>query len=391
MNNNLQTKHYKLFLNISIALVVIGIGTSIFGFIFNPLRAWANVLICNYYFISLVIGASFFAALQSITQSGWSAMFKRITEAISGYLPFAFILMLIMFLLGAGSIYKWTHEDYMKTDELLLHKAPYMNYTFFIIRFILFFGCWIIITGILRKLSIKEDKYGGLEYFNKYELYSKIYIFVLALTFSLGTFDWIMSVDALWTTDIFAWKNFGSAFLHGSAAILLLVLILHKMGYFPDLSKLHLHDFSKYLFMLSIIWGYLWFSQYFLIWFANMPEETIYYSIRNNKEWVGIFHANIIINWLFPFLFLFLNRIARNINALIFTSIVLLIGLWIDIYDQVMPGVTGKNIFGFIELGVFLGFLGIFIFAVAWTLNRASLIPENHPYLKESVLHKNHD
>lgn len=302
MDNKLQHNHFNLFLGISIALILIGVVACIYGFISNPVRTWGNILISNFYFISIVVGAAFFAAIQSVTQSGWSAMFKRIPEAIGGYLPFGALLMLIMFLGGGGYIYKWMHMDYMKTDFLLLRKIPYLNSTFFMIRFVVFVGLWILLGTMLRKFSLKEDKEGGLVYFNKTEFYSKVYIFVLAITFSLSAFDWVMSVDALWTTDMFAAKDFISAFLHGSAMIILIVLILHKMGYFPELSRLHLHDFSKYLYILSIIWGYLWFSQYFLIWFANIPEETVYYSVRNSDEWVLIFRGNLIINWLFPFL-----------------------------------------------------------------------------------------
>src|ERR1035437_2482484 len=162
------------------------------------------------------------------------------------------------------------------------------------------------------------------------------------------------------------------------------------MGYFPKLNHAHLHDFSKYMFMLSIMWGYVWFSQYFLVWFSNIPEETIYYVPRISPEWNTTFLANVVVNWLFPFLFLMNNRIAENMNALITTAVVLLVGFWIDIYMQIMPGVTGKNSFGIIEVGVFLGFLGIFIFAVSRSLAKANLIPVNHPYLNESFTHNSH-
>jgi hypothetical protein len=138
------------------------------------------------------------------------------------------------------------------------------------------------------------------------------------------------------------------------------------------------------------MWGYTWFSQFFLIWFSNIPEETIYYTTRTSSEWRFAFFSDISINWLFPFLFLMLNKIAKNPKTLMFAAIVLLIGLWLDIYVQVMPGVTGINKIGFIEIGTFMGFCGIFIFSVAKTLSRANLIPVNHPYLQESLLHELH-
>ena len=395
--NELQFKVPSKINLLSLVLLLIGIASVVYGFINDPVRTWGNYLICNYYFITLVIGALFFAAIQSITQSGWSAMFKRIPEAIVGYLPVGALLMLIFVFLGSHTIYSWMNESVVKSDVLLQHKAPYLNFTFYVIRAVIFFAAWIFFTLMFRKFSIKEDKLDGdfkdksvMENFNRIEFYSKVFIFVLALTFSLATFDWIMSIDSAWFSTIFAAKNFISAFLNGSAAIFLIVMLLNKKGYFPQLNSSHLHDFSRYLFMLSLIWGYIWFAQYFLIWYGNIPEETIYYTARSNHEWYIIFLSDIGINWMFPFLFLMLNRIARNMNALILTSIVLLIGLWIDIYVQVMPGLTGKNTFGIIELGMFSGFLGIFIFTVSRTLSRANLIPNNHPYLNESILHKLH-
>ncbi len=382
---------------LSIGLVVIGIAALIIGFQSDPQRTWANYLISSYYFISLAIGATFFMAIQYITQSGWSSMFKRVPEAMGSYIPYAAVLMLVFVILGAHSIYHWTHHDAVEADPLLMHKSPYLNIPFFIIRFIVILSAWIFFIALLRRLSLKEDKVGGLQCFTKSEYYSKVFIFVLALTFSLGTFDWVMSIDAHWFSTIFAVKNLISAFFHGSAVITLIVILLHKQGYFQQLNSSHLHDFSKYMFILGIIWAYMWFSQFLLIWYSNMPEETVYYQTRNSGEWGGLFYANVAINWLFPFLFLMLNKIAKNINALLVTAVILMAGMWIDLYLQIMPGSTisetaplGVNTIGFIEIGTFLGFLGVFIFAVSRSLSKANLIPENHPYIEESLMHELH-
>ena len=370
--------------------MVIGIISVVYGLTFNPARAWGNILICNFYFISLAIGATFFMALQSITQSGWSSMFKRVPEAMGTYLPYAGLLMLLFVIFGAYHVYPWTHADPVKHDSILLHKTPYLNMTFFIVRFVLFFAAWIVLTRLLRKYSIREDREGGVTWFQKSEFISKVYIFTLALTFSLAAFDWIMSIDTHWFSTIFAFKNFVSAFYHGAATITLIVILLNRQGYFSNLNDSHLHDFSKYIFMLSIIWGYMWFAQFFLIWYANLPEETIYYVQRMGKEWKVIFLLDISINWMFPFLFLMLNKIAKNRIALFFTAIIVLIGMWLDLYLQVMPGITGKNNVGFAEIGTYAGFLGLFIFSVGRALSKANIIPVNHPYLEESLLHKVH-
>ena len=388
--NNSQFKIPNKLTTISLILIVIGIGAAVFGFINNPLRTWANYLICNYFFISLVIGATFFAALQRIAQAGWSAMFERIPSAMSCYLPYAAGFTLVLILFGSHHLYQWMNSDLLKTDELLRHKSAFLNSTFFSIRAVIILGSWIFFTRLLRKFSLTEDQVGGTENFKKSEFFSRVYLFVLALTFSLASYDWIMSIDYHWFSTLFTIVNLVSSFFHGSASVVLIVLLLHKMGYFPKLNHAHLRDLSKYMFMLSIMFGYVWFSQYFLTWYSNIPEETTYYMIRTNSEWHLTFISTIVFNWLFPFLFLLNNKIAENVNAMILTAVVLMVGFWIDIYMQVMPGVTGHNSIGFIELGMFLGFLGVFIFVVAKSLSKANIIPVNHPYLNESFSHKSH-
>ena len=155
--------------------------------------------------------------------------------------------------------------------------------------------------------------------------------------------------------------------------------------------------FQKYMFIIGIIWAYMWFTQYLLIWYANMPEETVYYQTRISSEWRVLFYGNVVLNWLFPFLFLMLNKIADNKYALLFTAAVLMVGMWVDLYVQIMPGSTmsdtspmGLNSIGLVEIGTFLGFLGVFTFAVSRSLSKANLIPVKHPYLEESLMHELH-
>ena len=375
---------------ISFALIAVGVIALGIGFSTGVERAWGNVLLNSYYFLSLAIGASFFLAIQYITQSGWSAMFKRIPEAMGTFVPVAAVIFLLFLVFGSHSVYHWAHAEEVAKDELLQHKEVYLNLPFMIIRYILFVGSWIVLAYMLRKYSLKEDEVGGLEYFKKSEFLSKIFIFVMAITYTLGTIDWIMSINPHWFSTLFSAKNFMSAFFHAAAVITLIVILLNRNGQLPGLNKYHLHDFSKYIFMLSIIYGYLWYSQYFLIWYANIPEETVYFTRLVQEGWKGLFIADIAINWTFPFLFLMLNAIAKNPKALMFTAVVLMIGQWIDLYLQIMPGITGVNEIGFVEIGTYLGFLGLFMFVVSRSLSKAPLVPKNHPYLQESIAHKIH-
>ena len=270
------SKNFKI---VSLIFISIGIITLIFGFLSNPQITWANYLIVNYYFLSLAMGGAFFLVIQSISQSGWSSAFKRIPEAMMSYISVAAVFFLLIYF-GVHDIYHWSHAEAVASDPLLQHKSVFLNVPFFFVRMIIYFILWIVFIRILRNISLKEDLADHanmdsiLQLFGKSELFSKILIFILAITVSLSAFDWIMSIDAHWYSAIFALKNLVAAFLHGVSIIALIVIILYKRGYFPFLNKYHLHDFSRYIFMLSIVWGYFWFAQFMIIWYGNIPEET---------------------------------------------------------------------------------------------------------------------
>lgn len=372
---------------ITLVLIAFGIFTVIAGFVAGEgVRTWANLLLNNYYFLSVTLGATFWMAMQAITQSGWSAAYIRIPQAMSNYLILSFALWIILFG-GIHDLYHWTHGEAVANDPILLHKSPYLNVPFFTVRFVVFFALWIFLTQRIKRLSAQEDIHGGLSYFNKIEFTSKVYIFVLASSFSLFTIDWLMSLDAHWYSTIYAFKKFVMAFYHGVTWITAIAIILHKMGYLPVLTKTHMQDFGRYIFALSIIWGYMWLSQYLLIWYANIPEETVYYVPRIMSDYKNMFYAELIINWLFPFLFLMWNRVNSNATAMLFVVVVLIIGQWIELYMSIMPNTIESHSISWIEVGTFFGFLGIFIFAIAWSLKRITLVPKNHPYMVESLEH----
>ncbi len=375
---------------ITYGLIGIGIITLVLGFINNPAKTWANYLLNNYYFLSIVVGATFFGALQYITQSGWSAGFVRIHQAISNFYPVVFILMLPILFFGMHDLYHWSHAEAVAHDPIIAHKAPYLNMTFFSIRLVIYFAVWFLMTQVLKRYSLKEDQAGGLKYFKKSEFLSKVYIFSLALTFSLFTFDWIMSIDVHWFSTIFAVRNFISGFYHGVVIITLIILILNQYGYLPFLTTSHLRDLTKYIFILGILWAYTWFSQYILIWYANIPEDTIYYLPRVRGAFVSLFYLEVIINWLLPFLVLMSNKLATNKTVLFVLGIILVIGQWIDLYEQIIVGSYGKLEINYIEVGTFLGFLGLFALVVALSLEKHPLIAKNHPYLTESTEHHEH-
>ncbi|WP_321289254.1 hypothetical protein [uncultured Sunxiuqinia sp.] len=371
---------------LSFGFIAIGVIAFVIGLITDPTRAWANYLLNNFYFVSLAVGAAFFVAIQYITQSGWSAMFKRVPEAMAAYLPFAAVLFILL-IFGMHHLYEWSHEETLATDELIQHKSPYLNVPFFFIRVIVFFALWIILTKAMRRVSLREDEVGGLELFAKQELLSKIFIFVIAITFSAFSIDMLMSLEVHWFSTIFAAKAFIAAFLHGASIITLIIIIMHRNGYYNMMNRSHLHDFTRYIFMLCILWGYFNFSQFMLIWYGNIPEETHFYVHRMHGVYKVLFFGNIILNWFVPFLFLMPRFSSRSRVVMVPVIILLMIGQYTELYFEIWPATVHEAKFGLVEIGMFLGFTGLFSFVVMTYLTKANLIPKNHPYLEESIHH----
>ena len=384
------SRNFKI---LTLLLIAIGAGTIIFGLIADRQTTWTNYLIVNYYFFSIAMGGAFFFVIQSISQSGWSSAFKRISEAMMSYIPFAALFFLLIWF-GVDNLYQWSHKEAVVLDPLLQHKSVFLNVPFFFLRMIIYFMLWIVFIRVLRKISLREDKADPANtdeimfLFGKTELYSKTFIFILAITFSLSAFDWVMSIDVRWYSTIFALKNLVAAFLHGVSILTLIVFILYKMGYFPFFNKYHLHDFARYIFMLSIIWGYFWFAQFMIIWYGNIPEETGYFYVRWQAGWKVLFFLEIGLNWFLPFMVLLPVKASRNMTLITIVIICLIIGQYIDLFVQIIPGTTGALKFGWISAGTFLGYAGLFSLVVATTLSKAKIIPPNHPYLDESLNHR---
>jgi hypothetical protein len=367
-------------------LILIGIIAVITGFMSDEKRTWANILLNNYYFISLSMGALLFYSLQFITNSGWSAVLQRVPQALGGFLPVGAVLMLLMFF-GLPQVYEWAHHGITETDKLIAHKSPFLNVPFFMIRMVVFFILFLSVGYMLRKYAKLQDQNSDLKYYERSRYYAQVYIFVGAIFFSFASKDWIMTIDSHWYSTMFGFRNMIYSIYYGTAAIILVILFVRSQGYFKELKDAHFHDLGRYLFRFSIVWGYLWFMQFLIIWYANIPELTVYYQPRFLGEWQIIFYAELFLNFVIPFLVMMSDNVGKKPKVLLTISVMLLIGLWLNVYMQIMPGAYGPMKFGFTELGMFLGYAGLFMGIVFFALSKVPLIPKNHPYLEESLHH----
>ena len=370
--------------------LIIGILVALSGSEEWTKKVWSGILVNNMFVLAISLAGLFFVAAHYLAFGGWYVVLKRVPEAMSMFLPYAGGLMLII-ILGIAfhwhHIYHWSDAKIMATDAIAKHKEPFLNFPFFSIRYLVYFGLWILFAYLLRRASLNEDKLGGLTYYNKSKVYSAIFIVIFAITSSTMSWDFIMSIDMHWYSTLFGWYNFATLFVSGIAAMILLVSYLKLNGYLTKVTNEHLHDLGKFLFAFSIFWTYLWFSQYMLIWYSNIGEETVYFKERIDHYPV-LFYAVLIINFLVPFFALMQRNSKRKLSSLIIVASIVLFGHWLDYFMMITPGATQfKVTLGIFELGLLVGYAGFFLFVFFNALSKAPMYAVGHPFYKESLQH----
>ncbi|MFN4853262.1 MAG: quinol:cytochrome C oxidoreductase [Bacteroidota bacterium] len=377
------------------AFVLIGVGllSIIYGFATGHTeRAWANLLLSNFYLMAIALGATFFLAVQYVAEVGWSAQIKRVLMAMGQYLPFATVFMVLIFLVGHHHLYDWTHpENYEEGghhyDPILAGKSGYLNMTFYTIRLLVYAIIWSGFAILMRRESLREDEIGGTESYFKMRKWSAIFLVLFAVSSSTSAWDILMSIDAHWFSTLFGWYTFAGMFVSSLTVITMITLYLKGKGYLSNVNENHIHDLGKFMFAFSVFWTYLWFAQFMLIWYANLPEEVAYYIPRHGY-FRPVFIANLLINFFCPFLILMTRDAKRKAGLLAFIGSIMLIGHWLDVYLMVMPGTVGEEAgFGIMEIGTTCFFTGLFLYVTFNALSKAKTLPENHPMMVESLHH----
>lgn len=395
MNYNFTQKNKT----IAFVLMAVGVVSVIASFVTHSHQAWSNLLHNTFYFMAIALAGTFFLAVQYAAEVGWSVVLKRILEAMGQFLPFAAVLMLIVFFgnyiaahNGGHYLYHWLHEELYdpasaEYDAIIAGKSGFLNLPFFVARMLAYFAIWVGFTYMLRKYSLKEDIEGGTENYFKAKKLAIIFLVLFAVTSSTSAWDFIMSIDTHWYSTLFGWYTFAGMFISALAVMNFILGYLVKKGYMPFITEHHLHDAGKFMFAFSIFWTYLWFAQFMLIWYANIPEEVTYFMVRFDHYKV-LFFANFFINFIAPFLLLMTRDAKRKVTLLMTVSVILFIGHWIDVFLMVTPGVVKEHWhIGWMEIGTTLGFLGLFMFVVQTSLSKAPLLREKHPLLQESLHH----
>lgn len=349
---------------------------------------WSSFVINNFYFMCLGLGGLFFAGIQWATNAMWSAPVRRLSESFTAYLPFAVITFAIL-AFGIHDIYHWSHPEYVKGDLLLEGKSGYLEIVFFIIRHIIAFAIWLFFAKKLIGNSIAQDTSGDVSYTLKNRKLAPIFLILFALSFTVVSFDQIMSLDPHWFSTIFGVYCFAGLFYSNLAATCLLTIYFKRKGLLEGVvNENHLHDLGKFMFAFTVFWAYIGFSQFMLIWYANLPEETGYYLNRAHQGWLPFSVVVLFAKFLVPFFVLMPRDAKRNEKVLLFVGVFMLLFQWFDVMWLVQPQFFKEGPqFSWVEPGITLGFLGLFGLAVSRFWKKHNILAVGDPRLKESVLH----
>jgi len=354
-------------------------------------KPWSALYVAAIFFFLIAVGVLAFYAIQHASQAGWSPVVFRVMEGITAYVPIGAVIMLLLLLASAlhinhNHLFVWMDKEVVANDVIVQGKTGFLNVPFFLIRAVIFLGGWAWYRHVSRRISIRQDNEpeNAIQLHKKMVKASASFLVFFIITESIASWDWIMSVDPHWYSTLFGWYVFASFFVSGITAITLITIYLKSKGLLEYVNKSHLHDLAKFMFAISIFWTYLWFSQFMLIWYSNIPEEVTYF-IQRIEDYNLPFFGMVVLNLVFPLVIL-MNADFKRINwIVVFVGFVILFGHYLDFFNMIMPATVGDRWFiGVSEISSVLFFLGLFIFVVFNALSKHPLLAKNNPLIEES-------
>lgn len=381
----------ELFPKVSFAVGGIGLLASVFMAISDSHHFYYSYLVAFCFFMTLTLGSMFFVLMQHISRAGWSVAVRRIPETLMQNVP----LMLVFFLpiiIGAHDLYHWTHLEDVAKDHLLQVKYPYLNMTFFVIRAAVFFGAWIWIARKFYNYSIQQDESGDGTLTLNLQRVATFSIIIFGLTLTFAFIDWVMSITPHWYSTIFGVYFFAGSMVVAFAALGLIMMLLRRYGYLRDVVTLeHFQDIGKFLYGFNIFWSYIAFSQYFLIWYANVPEETVWFAEHFHGSWNTVAAVLAIGHFGIPFVIFMSRHAKRNLKFHAAVATWLVFMHIVDLYWIIMPNVSKTGIHvTLMDIVPFIGIGGIYFGVFLNRLKSKALVPIKDPRLDESLSFHNH-
>ena len=375
--------------NIALIAGLVGLLLSVLGYFTDQSQFFHSYLVAFSFWTTVSIGGLFLTLLHYLTGAVWSIVIRRIFETMMVVLPLL-MLFFIPLIFGMKDLYHWAHPEIVAHDRLLTLKAPFLNVPFFLIRTIVYGVIWSGLSWLLYRFSIKNDETGDGTFLQKAKRISPLGIILFALTLSFASFDWLMSLDAHWYSTIFGVYIFSGSTLAAYCVLTLLVIYFVKTGHLKDYVTIeHFHDLGKLTFTFIVFWSYMAFSQYFLIWYANIPEETIWFAHRWVGSWKTVSLLLVFGHFVVPFFILIIRAMKRNLSVLAVMAGWMLFMHFVDLYWLVMPTFHHENAqISWMDLTTFAGIGGIAVWLIFRKLASQSLVPFNDPNIELSKTHR---
>jgi hypothetical protein len=356
----------------------------------NPKQFYFSWLVSFLFFLSLALGALFFVLIQYASQGAWGIVVRRIGETIFATIPLMAVLF-IPIVLGLHELFEWSHPGVTEHDPLLRWKEPFLNVRFFLIRAVIYFGFWSFVALFYYRLSRRQDTTGDQALSARLRRFAGPTIIVLALTQTFASVDWIMSLTPHWYSTMFGVYFFAGSFVGFIALLSVVTVVMRGTGLLDTIiSAEHLHDIGKFLFAFTAFWAYIAFSQFFLIWYANLPEETIFFKARLEGSWKMVSMLLMAGHFGAPFLYLMGRAVKRRGSTLALGGAWLLAMHFVDLYWQVMPTLHPEGVrLSALDAAAFLAIGGCFVAAAGWLMKRQALVPIRDPRIQESLAFEN--
>jgi hypothetical protein len=366
---------------------IVGGAAIAIGLAHDAPRVWANLLIDGFLVVALALGGLAFVAIHHLSGATWSAGMRRVAEALTCVLPLAAAAMLALFI-GRSSLYPWAAGAHRPAGAASSTGTWFFAPAIVFARMGLFLAMWTACAVALRRSSDRQDESPAPVHHRRAIRRSAIFAVLFAWSFPVAAVDWLLSLNPEWTSTIFFVYVFAGVLVEGVAAITLATVILRERGLLRDVvTDSHLHDLGKLLFAFTTFWAYIWLCQYLLIWYGNLPDEAGYYQTRTGPGWLVWFAANVIVNWVIPFLALLPRAAKRSARTLKVVSGVLLVGRWIDVYLLVAPETSRTAVWGALEVAIAAGYACVAWWWVSRALAARPLIVRHDPCLAECLQH----
>lgn len=372
---------------ISLIIGIVALVISAIGIFVDSAQFFHSYLTSVVYWISISLGGLFLILIHYLTGATWTVALRRIIENIMAVLPVMALFFIPILVFGLDDLFHWSNPDAVAHDHLLQEKSPYLNAPFFIIRTAIYFVIWIWLSMSFLKKSLAQDNADGITEVNGARKMSTYGVILFAVTVSFAGFDWLMSLDAHWYSTIFGVYFFSGCVVGVYSLLIVTVMFLRGKGILVrEINENHYHDLGRLLFTFVVFWSYIAFSQYFLIWYANIPEETIFYAHR----WIGSWKAVSVLlgvgHFLIPFLILMIRAIKRNYLSLVIMAAWMLVMHVVDIYWLVLPNLHHHGVhLSWMDLTTFIGVGGVFLWMFWRNMGANKLIPINDPRLEKSI------